>query len=228
MNENIRTMFEKKGFRLTSEQEKAFDGYYDLLIEWNHKMNLTGITDERGVYMKHFLDSLMLAKGIDLNGKHLLDVGSGAGFPGIPLKIMFPAMQLTIIDALKKRVQFLEVLTDALNIEAALIHGRIEEHERKASYDVVTARAVAPLNTLGEFCVPFVKPGGYFVAYKSNRYQEEVETSNKALTLLGARLSDHKDFSIDGNFRTLLMYEKINDTPGQYPRKYNKIKSKPL
>lgn len=213
MNENIRTMFNKYGFTLTSEQEKAFDRYYDLLIEWNKKMNLTGITDERGVYIKHFLDSLMLARDMDLSGKHLLDVGSGAGFPGIPLKIMFPSMDLTIIDALKKRIQFLEVLTDNLGIDVELIHGRIEEHKRRSFYDVVTARAVASLNMLGEFCVPFVKKGGYFVAYKSNQYQEEVDTADQALSLLGARLDDHKDFSIDGNFRTLLMYEKIDNSP---------------
>lgn len=221
-------MFDKNGFTLSKTQEEAFDTYFNRLIEWNRKMNLTGITDERGVYMKHFLDSLMLGKSMELTNRHMLDVGSGAGFPGIPLKIMFPGMKLTIIDALKKRIDFLENLTNALNLEVELIHGRIEEHKRRSYYDVVTARAVASLNMLGEFCVPFVKKGGYFVAYKSNQYEEEIRVSSQAFSILGAQLKTHSDFSIDGNFRTILIYEKTNDTPNKYPRRFNKMKSKPL
>lgn len=228
MDPNIHALFKEHGFDLSRDQQKAFDTYYELLVEWNKKMNLTGIVDEKGVYVKHFLDSLMLGRDLELNKLSLLDVGSGAGFPGIPLKILFPSMKLTIIDALKKRIHFLETLTDKLGVNAELIHGRIEEHQKRGYYDVVTARAVASLNMLGEFCVPFVKKGGYFVAYKSNRYQEEVETSRGALELLGAKLKDHRDFSINGNFRTLLVYEKMKDTPKQYPRKFSRIKSKPL
>lgn len=228
MEDKIRTLFQEYGFNLTAEQEKAFTTYYDLLVEWNKTMNLTGIVDKEGVYVKHFLDSLMLGQSLDLSHSHLLDVGSGAGFPGIPLKIIFPSIKLTIIDALKKRIRFLEVLTGSLELEVELIHGRIEEHKRRGHYDVVTARAVASLNMLGEFCVPFVKQGGYFVAYKSNRYQEEVETSKKAMAVLGASLKRHEDFEILGNFRTLLFYEKEEETLKKYPRKFSKIKSKPL
>lgn len=228
MDTKIETLFKEYGFELSNDQQEAFDTYYALLVEWNNKMNLTGIVDEDGVYVKHFLDSLMLGRDTELRQLSLLDVGSGAGFPGIPLKILFPTMKLTIIDALKKRIHFLEALSDALDLDVELIHGRIEEHKRRGHYDIVTARAVASLNMLGEFCVPFVKTGGYFVAYKSNRYQEEVETSRDAFTQLGATLKEHRDFSIRGHFRTLLVYEKLKETPNQYPRKFNKIKSKPL
>ncbi len=228
MDSDMRTLFQSYGFDLSVEQEKAFDIYFDMLVDWNKKMNLTGIEDEKGVYVKHFLDSLMLGRKLDVTNCSLLDVGSGAGFPGIPLKIVFPSLKLTIIDALKKRITFLEALTSALEIDAELIHGRIEEHGQKEAYDIVTARAVASLNMLGEFCIPFVKKGGHFIAYKSYRYKDELDTAKDALDLLGAKLSNLWDFTIDGHFRTLLVFEKNKETPRKYPRAFNKIKSKPL
>lgn len=228
MNEAIRKIFIDYGFNLNNEQVKQFDDYFETLSEWNHKMNLTAIESPRQVYLKHFLDSLMLGKHFDMNSVKLLDVGSGAGFPGIPLKILFPSLELTIIDALKKRITFLEHLCNVLGLDVDLIHGRIEEHRYKSHYDIVTGRAVSSLNVLLEFCVPFVKQGGIFVAYKSSRYALEVEAARNAIQSLGVEYQTHLDYEIDYEFRTLLVFNKSNNTPDEYPRRFKKIKSQPL
>lgn len=228
MNDEIRKIFIDYGFDLSNEQTKQFDNYFETLSQWNKKMNLTAIESSRQVYLKHFLDSLMLGRVFDMKFIKLLDVGSGAGFPGIPLKILYPSIELTIVDALKKRITFLEHLCGVLNLDVHLIHGRIEEHAYKAHYDIVTGRAVSSLNILLELCVPFVKKDGYFVAYKSSKYAIEVEDASYAIHTLGVEYRSHFDYEIDHDFRTLLIFNKPLDTPNKYPRRFKKIKSQPL
>lgn len=228
MDKGIEKVFSDYGFNLTSKQIKQFDAYYEVLSEWNAKMNLTAIENERQVYLKHFLDSLMMGRFFDLDSFKLLDVGSGAGFPGIPLKILYPSLELTVIDALKKRITFLERLCSVLEIDANLIHGRIEEHKHKGTYDIVTGRAVSSLNILLEFCVPFMKNDGAFIAYKSSKFDQEAKEASTAIETLGVKYENHLDYEIDNEFRTLMVFKKSGPTPEKYPRRFKKIKSKPL
>jgi|AntRauTorckE6833_2_1112554.scaffolds.fasta_scaffold00839_12 16S rRNA (guanine527-N7)-methyltransferase len=228
MDQDINKIFLNYGFKLTEKQIKQFDIYFDVLSEWNKKMNLTAIENPRQVYLKHFLDSLMLGRVFDLNSTKMLDVGSGAGFPSIPLKIVYPSIELTIIDALKKRIAFLNHLCNVLGINANLIHGRIEEHKDKGHYDIVTGRAVSSLNVLLEFCVPYVKVGGAFVAYKSSKYALELDKASNAFEALRIKYDTQYDYEIDEEFRTLIKFEKNRETPEKYPRRFKKIKSQPL
>ena len=213
---------------LNDKQIKQFDIYYKTLIEWNEKMNLTALTELEDVYFKHFLDSIYLAKSLPLESQSLLDVGSGAGFPSIPLKIIFPTLRVTIIDALKKRIGFLEHLTNLLDIEVNLIHGRAEEFKKKESFDIVTARAVANLNMLSELCVPFVRKDGYFITLKGSNYEKEIELIDNALNELNFELDNVYTYKILGVEHVLLRFIKTGITPSKYPRKFKKIKSTPL
>jgi len=191
-------------------------------------MNLTSIIDFEDVFMKHFYDSLCLVKGVKLNKQKILDVGSGAGFPSIPLKIVFEDLDITIIDSLNKRIKFLKSLTKTLNIEVRLIHGRVEEHQFRNHYDIVTARAVSNLRVLTELCLPFVKIGGIFIALKGPKYQEEYENSKNAVKLLGGKLLTMIEYEVVEQKRALVIVEKVEKTKKQYPRNYGKIKNKPL
>ncbi|MCF7925162.1 MAG: 16S rRNA (guanine(527)-N(7))-methyltransferase RsmG [Candidatus Izimaplasma sp.] len=216
------------GFVLSKEQLAQFDSYYNLLVEWNEKMNLTAIIDRNDVYMKHFYDSIMMSQIVTLNQQSLLDVGSGAGFPSIPLKILFPQLNVTIIDALNKRITFLNALCDRLNIDVRLIHGRAEEFKEREQFDLVTARAVASLPMLSELCIPFVKENGYFIVLKGPNYETELSQSKTALKILGVKEDQQFNYQLLGVLHVLVRFKKIKKTPIKYPRRFKQIKSNPL
>ncbi len=219
----------KLGISLTEKQEQQFLNYYRLLLDWNSRVNLTAITEYSDVMRKHFLDSLCLVQlsNLDTNKIHrVIDVGTGAGFPGIPLKIIFPDVQLVLLDSLNKRIKFLEALTDELGLKAVTaVHGRAEEYGRKKEYreqfDLCVSRAVANLAVLSEYCIPLVRTNGDFVAYKSGKIQEELKNSQKAIELLGGRIQEKVDFPIPETdiARSLVHIKKIRATSGKYPRK---------
>ncbi len=205
-----------------------FETYYEALIAWNETMNLTAITNKDDVFMKHFFDSLSLAKVVSFNNQTLLDVGSGAGFPGVPLKLVFPSLHLTIVDAQKKRLAFLEHLAKELNIDVSIMHERAETMPIVSGYDVVTARAVAPLNILTELCLPHVKRGGLFIAMKGKDADKELEQSQNAIEVLGGHVENVLEYEVMGLQRKLLVIRKNNETPKPYPRPYHQIKKRPL
>jgi len=228
MKNKFSEMLKTLEINITDEKYEKFMTFYEILIEWNKNMNLTSITDFEDVFIKHFYDSLCLVKGIELNNQKILDVGSGAGFPGIPLKIIFDDLDITIIDSLNKRIKFLESLTKALDIKARLIHGRVEEHQFKNHYDIVTARAVSNLQVLTELCLPFAKVGGVFIALKGPKYKEEYENSKNAIRVLGGKLLTSVEYEVVNQKRALVIISKIEKTEKQYPRNYGRIKNKPL
>lgn len=215
------------GIRLTDQQLDQFETYYRLLVEWNEKMNLTGITARDAVYEKHFFDSLTLAKAVDFTvQKTLADIGSGAGFPSIPLAIVFPHLQITIVDALAKRIRFLQEVTTALNLSCvSCLHSRAEDAARlknhRDHYDVVTARAVARLAVLNEFCLPFVRPGGTFIAMKGSDVAGELAESEYSAGKLNGKVSHIEQLSLptEGAERHLIITSKLRATPSAYPRK---------
>lgn len=207
-----------------------FEMYYEYLINQNEVMNLTTITQKDEVYLKHFYDSLWLTKVGSFENAKLLDVGSGAGFPSIPLKIINPTIKVTIVDALQKRIDFLSRLSEKLNIsDNKLIHGRIEEFIMKNFFDYVTARAVARLNILTELCLPFVKVGGKFIAMKSINYEEELEEAKHAIEKLGGELQEVIEYPLaDDLNHVLIIVKKVRNTTDFYPRSFSLIKKKPL
>lgn len=218
---------------INQKQLEQFAKYYQLLVEWNEKINLTAITEKKQVYLKHFYDSATITYLIDLNNvESLCDIGTGAGFPGIALKILYPHLNITLIDSLDKRIKFLETVIKELNLtKIEAIHARAEEYAKKnrEKYDIVTARAVAPLNILLEYCLPLVKKEKYFISMKGNISQEILE-SEKSLNLLFGVVSDTRTFllPIENSQRTLLKIKKIKETPIKYPRKNSEIKKRPL
>lgn len=222
------------GVALTREQEERFDSYCRLLLEWNEKMNLTAIREPEGVLIKHFIDSLALLKYAELpQGAVVIDVGTGAGFPGIPLKIARPDLKLTLLDSLNKRLVFLQEVSQALGIEAKLIHSRAEEGGKlpglRQRFDVAVSRAVASLNLLAEYCLPFVKTGGVFLAAKGPEIEEELSQGEKAIRLLGGNVEKVERYALpDESRRTLVVIRKERPTPAQYPRHGSKIAKKPL
>ena len=221
--------------QLTEENLSKFEVYYKLLKEWNEKINLTAITDADGVAVKHFVDSLSVLNycNIPQNAK-VLDVGTGAGFPGVVLKIVRPDIQLFLLDSLKKRFLFLDALLSELDLDAEFLRGRAEEYgqdiDLRESFDLVVSRAVAQLNTLSEYCLPFVKLSGRFIAFKGSGADEEIKSSKKAFQVLGGKLIKIHTFKLpfDGGSRSLVEIEKIQPTPGKYPRNNGRIKAKPL
>ncbi len=218
----------------SSDTLNKFNTYYEKLIEVNSYMNLTAVTEKEEVYNKHFLDSLTLLKAINLDSKlTLLDVGSGAGFPAIPLAIARPNLDITIIDALNKRIKFLNDLVADLKLNnVKAYHKRAEEYakEAKESFDVVTARAVARLNVLAELCIPFVKIGGFFVAMKAMGASLELTEALKGIKLLGGEVVDTFNLNLpdDAGMRSIIVIKKVKETPAKYPRSFAKIKEKPL
>lgn len=228
MKAKFQEMLKNLDISITDKKYDKFVVFYELLVEWNEKINLTSITNFEDVFMKHFYDSLCLVKGVKLNKQRLLDVGSGAGFPSIPLKIIYDDLDITIIDSLNKRIKFLDVLTKLLNLDVRLIHGRVEEHKFRNHYDVVTARAVSKLQVLTELCLPFTKVGGKFVAFKGPKHIEELENSKNAIKLLGGKYNKTIMYDVDNQSRALIIIDKIESTDKLYPRVYSKIKSTPL
>ncbi len=221
---------EKLGFSLTDVQLKQFEDYYLFLVNKNQVMNLTTITEKEDVYIKHFLDSIQLLKVDDFSNKTILDVGSGAGFPSIPMKIVLPSIKVTIIDALQKRIAFLEELTDILSLEGVtLIHGRAEEFKHRDSFDFVTSRAVAKLNILLELTLPFVSVGGKMIAMKSSRYEDELSESLEAMKKLGGSLHQVIHYQLSEELtHSLIIVGKLSKTNSIYPRNFGQIKKKPL
>ncbi len=233
MNE-LKQMARDEGIYLTDEMLRDFATYQELLLDWNNRMNLTAITEPRDILIKHFLDSILLLRWCEIpqNAK-VIDVGTGAGFPGIPLKIVRPDLQLTLLDSLQKRVTFLTEVSRRLNLDNQCIHSRAEdlahEAEHREQYDVATARAVASLPALSELCLPFVKRGGYFLAMKGPDSQEEMEKALRGIHLLGGAVKDSPSYTLpDGSGRALYIIEKTSQTPTKYPRKRGKITKAPL
>ena len=217
----------EKGIELNDSQMHQFRRYYELLVEWNQKMNLTAITDEESVYLKHFYDSISASFYEDFSGSYsVCDVGAGAGFPSIPLKICFPNLKVTIVDSLNKRIQFLTHLAKELELdEVHFVHARAEEFGQNADYreqfDLVTARAVARLSVLAELCLPLVKVGGRFIAMKAANALDELKDAQKAIDILGSKKIAEFTFllPIENSERTLYVFSKIKGTPKRYPRK---------
>ena len=224
------------GITLTEEQQEKFRRYYELLVEWNERMNLTAITEPGEVALKHMVDSL---SGWDektlAEDASVIDVGTGAGFPGLPLKIYRPALRLTLLDSLNKRVKFLQAVVEELGLkDVTCIHGRAEEAARdkalRESFDIAVSRAVARLPVLAEYALPFVKPGGVFLAWKGLQYREEAEEAGKAVALLGGEGIGIREVHLPGmeDVRAILCIPKTKPTPGEYPRKAGTPAKKPL
>lgn len=223
---------EKLGISVDDKILKSLNTYYEMLIDYNSHTNLTRITDEEEVYLKHFYDSLTLIKAVKLNNQTLLDVGTGAGFPGLVLKIVFPDLKVTLVDSLNKRIIFLNNVIEKLNLKGInAIHERIEDYakDNRESFDIVTSRAVASLPVLSEMCIPLVCERGLFIPMKADA-KEEINSSQNAIKTLGGVLKNTILFKLpkDGGERTLVVIEKIKKTSVKYPRKFNEIKKKPL
>ena len=226
------------GIELTAEMEEQFLLYYNMLIEWNSFMNLTAITDFDEVLNKHFTDSVSLIRAIpDLGEKkyRMIDIGTGAGFPGIPLKIVFPNISVVLLDSLNKRVNFLKEVISKLQLtDITAVHGRAEDFaqnkEYRESFDLCVSRAVANLATLSEYCLPFVKKNGRFISYKSEKVSEEFEISGKAISVLGGEYENQVTFELPDSdiYRNLFVIKKKSATPGKYPRKAGLPSKEPI
>lgn len=224
------------GVTLTARQTEQFLEYYELLAEWNQRMNLTAITEYDDVIKKHFVDSLSLIKAYDVSRKvSVIDVGTGAGFPGLALKIAYPDLRVTLLDSLNKRIRFLDEVIERLDLsEVETIHGRAEDFAKpdklREKFDLCVSRAVANLSSLSEYCLPFVKQGGYFISYKSEKTAEEITAAMHAISLLGGNLKEQVEFMLPDSdiYRNLVVIEKKKPTPKMYPRKAGLPAKEPL
>ena len=223
--DNFILELKKLNINITELQFKQLERYYDLLVEYNKVMNLTGITLKEDVYLKHFYDSLTIAKVIDLSQyKTLCDVGTGAGFPGLVLKIIYPNLKVTLLDSLNKRLNFLDIVIKELNLkDIETVHSRAEEYNKQ--FDITVARAVAPLNILLEYCIPLTKINGYFIAMKGKN-----EEATNALKELNSEIIETNSFllPVEQSNRTIIKIKKIKETNKKFPRKYSEIKKRPL
>ncbi|NEU32652.1 16S rRNA (guanine(527)-N(7))-methyltransferase RsmG [bacterium LRH843] len=227
---------EERGITVTEKQEQQFQLYYQLLVEWNEKMNLTAITDEDEVYLKHFYDSVSASFYYDFQrGMRIIDVGAGAGFPSIPLKILYPDIHVSIVDSLRKRITFLEHLASELQLEGVnFYHDRAETFgqnvQHREKYDIVTARAVARLSVLAELCLPLVKKNGDFIAMKGAGASEELKDAGKAINMLGGMVVSDEAFTlpIEKSERHIIHIRKEKTTPKKYPRKPGTPNKSPL
>ncbi|ANI97263.1 16S rRNA (guanine(527)-N(7))-methyltransferase RsmG [Pediococcus pentosaceus] len=228
--EEFKKALEDKGYQISDHQMAQFATYYKTLVETNEHVNLTAITEENEVYLKHFYDSvtpLLEAPEYFKSGAELCDVGAGAGFPSLPMKILFPSLKVTIVDSLNKRITFLKTLVDQLELtDVTLVHDRAETFGAKKSvyrekFEIVTARAVARLSVLSELCIPLVKQNGFFIALKAANTEQELSDGKMAIAILGGKLIVDKDFALPatGDERHLVVVEKKKQTPNKYPRK---------
>lgn len=230
--DELQNIVKKYNFELTDSQLEKFDIYAKTLVEWNEKINLTAITEPTDICVKHFFDSLLLLDAINIpQNSTMIDVGTGAGFPSVPCKIVRDDIQLTLLDSLNKRINFLNELSKNLEINTTCIHSRAEDggkqKELREQFDFATARAVAHLRELSEYCLPFVKVGGYFVALKGYEIEEELEEAKKAIKLLGGQIVNVKKYE-EENKRSIIIIKKISQTPPKYPRISAKIKKQPI
>lgn len=224
------------GLTLTDQQILQFIRYYELLVEWNEKINLTAITEYDEVMKKHFVDSISLIKAIDVTKSiSVIDVGTGAGFPGLALKIAYPQMRITLLDSLNKRVQFLDTVICEFGLkDIETVHGRAEDYAKtgklRESFDLCVSRAVANLSTLSEYCLPFVREGGRFISYKSEKVAEEAQAASHAIALLGGEVEKQVEFLLPDSdiYRNLFVIKKVKKTPGKYPRKAGLPGKEPL
>lgn len=224
------------GITLTDKQKKQFETYFRLLVEWNEKINLTAITDKEEVYLKHFYDSIapILQGYIDNSPLSILDIGAGAGFPSIPMKILYPEIDITIIDSLNKRINFLNILANELKLSGVhFFHGRAEDFGQdkvfRAKFDIVTARAVARMQVLAELTIPFLKVNGRLIALKAAAAEEELISAEKALKTLFSQVTVNKNYKLpNGDDRNITIVSKKKETPNKYPRKAGTPNKKPL
>ncbi|MBM6971249.1 16S rRNA (guanine(527)-N(7))-methyltransferase RsmG [Mordavella massiliensis] len=236
MSEMLKNRMDRLQIEINENMLEQFDLFYHLLVEWNKVMNLTGITEYEEVVEKHFADSLSLARFLDLNKIHtVIDVGTGAGFPGIPLKIAFPHLKVVLLDSLNKRINFLNEVIAELDLkEIHTIHGRAEEYARKPEYreqfDLCVSRAVANLSVLSEYCIPYIRIGGIFIPYKSGDIDEEVAASRKAVDILGGQIDHVEKFQLPDTdiHRSFVFINKIKNTQKKYPRKAGTPAKEPL
>jgi len=228
--------FKQLNIPYDEETERKFIKYRDLLKEWNQKINITSIEDDEDIYVKHFLDSVLLMNEDNYNEeKSIIDVGTGGGFPGLPLKIVNNNYKVTLLDSLRKRIDFLTIVANELLLDdVKFIHGRAEDFGQNKDYrekfDICVSRAVAPLNVLSEYCLPFVKKGGYFAAYKSENISSEIENSEKAVRKLGGIVKEIREINLPGTdiIRKIIIIEKTEATDKKYPRKAGKPSKEPL
>lgn len=222
------------GFQLDDEKLKKLDVYATLLVEWNKKMNLTSIIEPDEIVIKHFIDSFLFLNHINRDEKlNVIDVGTGAGFPSLPCKIINNNINLTLLDSLNKRINFLNEVVNQTNIDAECVHSRAEDAGNnfvyREKYDVATARAVAHLRELSEYCLPFVKKDGYFIALKGYEIEEEINEAKAAIYKMGGKIVDVKKYELqDTSKRAIVIIKKISQTPTKYPRSYAKMKKEPI
>lgn len=234
MEKFIIDYFKKLDIEIDATKAQKFITYKNILVEWNKVMNLTGITEDKEVVIKHFADSVTVLNTIDFKEKSVIDVGTGAGFPGLPLKITEPSIKLTLLDSLTKRLNFLEEVCHNINTDAEFVHARAEElgqdENYREKYDIAVSRAVAPLNVLAEFDLPFVKVGGLMVALKGPGAYDEVKTAEKALKELGGEIEKVEEVVLPNTDlkHTVIVIRKIENTPDKYPRRAKKIERSPL
>ena len=236
MIQRLEKQFEALNIMLTNTQEEQFEEYYKILVQWNEVMNLTSITERSEVNTKHFLDSASIVKIMDMNAVNdVIDIGTGAGFPGIPIKILFPHIRITLLDSLNKRVNFLNEVIRCLGLkDISVVHGRAEDFAKRKDYreqfDLCVSRAVAKLFVLSEYCIPYVKENGFFVSYKSGNIDRELSDSLSAIDILGGEIENTTNFLLPDTDiqRSLVKIKKVHLTPKKYPRKAGVPSRQPL